>query len=61
MSGIYILAQIQDHRENPRDDLTSYLMNVEIEGQPVNDEIAGGMIILLLIAVNEALHSQAPV
>lgn len=48
--GVYILAQIQDHRANPRDDLTSYLLNVEIEGQPVNDEIAGGMIILLLIA-----------
>ena len=48
--GNYILAQIHDHRQNPRDDLTSYLLNVEIEGQPVNDEIAAGMIILLLIA-----------
>lgn len=48
--GLYIEAQIADHRANPRDDLTSYLLNVEIEGQPVNDEIAGGMIILLLIA-----------
>ncbi len=48
--GEYILGQIQDHRDNPRDDLTSYLLNVELEGQPVNDEIAGGMIILLLIA-----------
>jgi cytochrome P450 len=48
--GNYIFDQIQDHRENPRDDLTSYLLNVEIEGQPVNDEIAGGMVILLLIA-----------
>ena len=27
-----------------------FLMNVEIDGQPVSDEIAGGMIILLLIA-----------
>ena len=48
--GIYITEQIHDHRENPRDDLTSYLMNVEIDGQKVSDEIAGGMIILLLIA-----------
>ena len=48
--GVYIFAQIQDHRANPRDDLTSFLLNVEIEGQPVTDEIAGGMIILLLIA-----------
>jgi hypothetical protein len=48
--GIYITAQIQEHRENPRDDLTTFLMNVEFDGQPVSDEIAGGMIILLLIA-----------
>ena len=30
--GNYITAQIHDHRENPRDDLTTYLMNVEIDG-----------------------------
>jgi len=48
--GKYILAQVQDHRANPRDDLTGFLLDVEIEGQPVNDEIVGGMIILLLIA-----------
>jgi len=48
--GIYINAQIQDHRENPRDDLTNYLLNVEIEGNPVSDDVVGGMIILLLIA-----------
>jgi len=46
----YIYAQIADHRENPRDDLTNYLLNVEIEGQVVSDDIAGGMIVLLLIA-----------
>ncbi len=48
--GIYITEQIRDHHANPRDDLTSYLLNVEIDGQRVTDEIAGGMIILLLIA-----------
>ena len=48
--GNYIFAQIHDHRENPRDDLTNYVLNIEIEGQKVNDDIAGGMIILLLIA-----------
>ncbi|MCB9396045.1 MAG: cytochrome P450 [Acidimicrobiaceae bacterium] len=48
--GEYIFDQIQDHRENPRDDLTSYLMGVEIEGVEMNDDIVGGMIILLLIA-----------
>jgi cytochrome P450 len=48
--GIYITEQIEDHRDNPRDDLTSYLMGIELDGQPVSDEIVGGMIILLLIA-----------
>lgn len=49
--GKYIEAQILDHRENPRDDLTSYLLDeVEIEGNKLSDDIAGGMIILLLIA-----------
>ena len=48
--GHYIRAQIEDHRANPRDDLTSFLMGVELDGQPVSDEIVGGMIVLLLIA-----------
>jgi len=49
--GHYITQQIADHRENPRDDLTSYLLDeVEIEGNKLDDEVAAGMIILLLIA-----------
>lgn len=48
--GVYVHAQIADHRANPRDDLTSFLMNVEFDGQPVTDDIVGGMIVLLLIA-----------
>ena len=48
--GNYIHAQIRDHREHPREDLTNFLLHVEIEGQLVNDDIVGGMIVLLLIA-----------
>ena len=48
--GDYIRAQVEDHRANPRDDLTSYLLTVELDGQPINDDIVGGMIILLLVA-----------
>jgi cytochrome P450 len=48
--GHYIAAQIEDHRRNPRDDLTSYLMNVEIGGNKLEDDHVGGTIILLLIA-----------
>ncbi len=49
--GNYITDQIADHRANPRDDLTSYLLDeVEIDGNKLDDEVAGGMIILLLVA-----------
>jgi hypothetical protein len=48
--GEYIARQIDEHRANPQDDLTTYLMNVEIEGNKLSDEHVGGTIILLLIA-----------
>ena len=34
----YILAQVQDHSDNPRDDLTGYLLEVEIDGQQARAE-----------------------
>jgi cytochrome P450 len=48
--GEYIVGQIEDHRANPRDDLTSYLMDVEIDGSKLTDDMVAGMTILLLIA-----------
>jgi len=46
----YITARVQDHIDNPRDDLTGYLLNVEIEGNKLEIEHVTGSIILLLIA-----------
>lgn len=46
----YLDAQIQSHIENPRDDLTSYLLNCEIGGEPLPHETVRGAILLLLIA-----------
>jgi cytochrome P450 len=46
----YIDAQIEDHRLHPRDDLTSYLMNAELFGEPLSHEHVRGSIILLLLA-----------
>ena len=46
----YILAQVQDHIDNPRDDLTGYLLDVEIEGNKLAPEHVSGSIILLLVA-----------
>ncbi len=46
----YLDRQVQEHRDNPRDDLTSYLLNVEIDGNPLSVEHVRGSIVLLLIA-----------
>ena len=46
----YIDAQIQDHIDNPRDDLTSYLLGCELDGNPLEPMHVRGSIILLLIA-----------
>jgi cytochrome P450 len=48
--GEYILAQIHDHLANPRDDLTTYLLNAEMNGQKLDPFIVTGAIALLLIA-----------
>ena len=46
----YFQAQIDDHRENPRDDLTTYLMNAEIMGEKLSDRHVLGTIVLILVA-----------
>jgi cytochrome P450 len=46
----YIDVQIEDHRANPRDDLTSYLMDAELGGQKLSHEHVRGSIVLLLLA-----------
>ena len=47
---IYLEKQIMDHMENPRDDLTSYLLNVELDGQKLPPEMIYGAVILVLVA-----------
>ena len=46
----YLLAQVLDHLENPREDLTSYLMDAEIFGQKLQADHVTGTMALLLIA-----------
>ncbi|MGZ7014822.1 MAG: cytochrome P450 [Acidimicrobiales bacterium] len=46
----YHTAQVQDHVANPRDDLTSQLLQAEIDGEPLEPGHVGGTIALLLIA-----------
>jgi cytochrome P450 len=46
----YIAKQVAEHRLDPRDDLTSYLLDAELDGEKLTGEHVGGTIILLLIA-----------
>jgi cytochrome P450 len=46
----YLDVQIRDHRAHPRDDLTSYLLDVELGGNKLSHEHVRGSIVLLLIA-----------
>ena len=46
----YLLDQVHDHLDNPRDDITSYLIGAEIFGQKLTAEHVTGAMALLLIA-----------
>ena len=46
----YLLVQVHDHIDNPREDLTSYLLNVELYGQKLAPDHVVGTMALLLIA-----------
>src|ERR1700683_1939836 len=46
----YLVAQVHDHLDNPRDDLTSYLLNAELYGSKLEAAHVVGAMALLLIA-----------
>ncbi len=46
----YMDARIAEHQAQPRDDLTSFLMGADLEGQKLSPEHVRGTMILLLIA-----------
>jgi cytochrome P450 len=49
----YVDAQIDDHVAHPRDDLTSFLLDAEIDGQPLErDHVAGSIVLLLLAGID---------
>ena len=52
MTGLfdYLLAQVHDHLDNPRHDLTSYLINAELYGRKLEPGHVTGTMALLLIA-----------
>ena len=46
----YVNQQVQEHVDNPRNDLTSFLLDATIDGEPLTLDHVGGSIVLLLIA-----------
>jgi cytochrome P450 len=46
----YILEQINDHLDNPRDDLTTFLIDAELYGRKLEPGHVAGAMVLLLIA-----------
>ena len=46
----YFTRQIEDHQENPRDDLTTFLLNAEIGGEKLALEHVFGTMVLILVA-----------
>jgi cytochrome P450 len=46
----YLLGQVHDHLENPRDDLTTLLINAELRGSKLKPSHVVGTMMLLLIA-----------
>ncbi|MEU0477827.1 cytochrome P450 [Streptosporangium sp. NPDC006013] len=46
----YLLAQVRDHVDDPRDDLTTYLVNAELYGRKLDPSHVAGTMALLLIA-----------
>lgn len=46
----YLTRVIEEHRENPKDDLIGFLLNAELDGEPLTDDHIHGTIGLLLIA-----------
>jgi cytochrome P450 len=46
----YLLVQVHDHLDNPREDLTTYLLNAELYGNKLDPSHVVGAMTLLLIA-----------
>jgi cytochrome P450 len=47
---LYMDAQIEDHLAHPRDDLTSFLLEAEIDGHKLEPQHVRGTMVLLMIA-----------
>ena len=50
---LYLLAQVHDHLDDPRDDLTTFLINAEMDGRKLSaSHVVGTMALLLLAGID---------
>jgi cytochrome P450 len=47
---LYLWSKIQEHKENPKDDLITYLLNAQVDGKPVPEQHILGTCFLILVA-----------
>jgi len=47
---LYLWSRIEDHKQNPKDDLITYLLNAEVDGQKVPETHVLGTSFLILLA-----------
>ena len=54
----YLLAQVQDHLGNPRDDLTTFLINAEVSGRKLDvSHVVGAMALLLIAGIDTTANA----
>src|SRR5207244_8185913 len=58
MIFLYLWDRIQEHKQNPKDDLITYLLNAEVDGQPVPETHVLGTSFLLLLAGIDTTRSS---
>jgi cytochrome P450 len=53
----YAMQLAAQHRESPMDNITGALLDAELDGQPVSEEMFGWMFILILVGGNESTRT----
>ena len=49
----YFEGIVEDHAANPREDLTSFLLEAEMDGKPLDDkQVSGGLFLILLAGID---------
>ena len=53
----YAMQLAAQHRESPMDNITGALLDAELDGQPVSEDMFGWMFILILVGGNESTRT----